>query len=141
MTLELVQASFTPHVRTDRVSQELRAYVRSEWRGDAPWLRREAARPSLLTRLRAWRDARRSASRTPSADAGAPSSPVGVIGISAPVEPVEDCPHPETEELGLSGGAVFLQCVLCGDVLVSASGQMWKLGPASSADAGERIRL
>ncbi len=52
-----------------------------------------------------------------------------------PVELVSPCPHPEAEELGLSGGVVFLRCLLCGDVLVVDRGREWSLrsdtGPAN----------
>ncbi len=141
MTLELVVGSFAPPTPTDRASQELRAYVRSEWRGDATWLHREVSPPSLRTRFRAWRDARRPVSRTPPISARVAEPIDGESAIPAPVDLADPCLHLETQELGLSGGAVFLQCVVCGDVLVTDRGQRWSLGSASSAAPVEAARL
>jgi hypothetical protein len=43
------------------------------------------------------------------------------------MELVEPCPHADVDELGFSGGVVFLRCLLCGDVLVVDRGQEWTL--------------
>lgn len=141
MTLELVMRGFAPNTRNDRISQDIRAYVRAEWQGDASWLRREVSPPSLRTRFRAWRDARRSVARTPPISAGVVQSTDEESAIPAPVDLADPCLHLETEELGLSGGAVFLRCVVCGDVFVTDRGHKWSLGLASPTAPVEGVRL
>src|SRR5512136_2393645 len=130
MTLEIILRSFAPDVRTDRDSQELRAYVRSEWRGDASWLDRESSRVALRARFRRWFASRRVAA--------SPARPTGEMtwpaesAVPATEGLVEPCPHPDAQELGLSGGVVFLRCFLCGDVLVVGGGQAWSVGSEPS---------
>lgn len=131
MTLELIVRSYEPTIRNDRASQELRAYVRSEWRGDAAWLRREPKRVSLRSRLRGWLAARSPAVslQSPATDPGASEEPAA---YAVPTGLVEPCPHPDARELGISGGVVFLQCTLCGDVLVVDQDREWTLSAAPS---------
>lgn len=131
MTLELIVRSYEPTLRNDRASQALRAYVRSEWRGDASWLRQEPARVSIRSRLRAWLAARKPGVSVPSspAEAGTSEEPAASPVPTALVEP---CPHPDAQELGMSGGVVFLRCTLCGDVLVVDQDREWTLSAAPS---------
>jgi hypothetical protein len=139
MTLELVLRSYAHDVRTDRVSQDLRAYVRSEWRGDASWLRREASRAPLGTRFRRWLGSRKLAAPSPASSVKAPRSTDSAVSAE-PMELVEPCPHADVDELGFSGGVVFLRCLLCGDVLVVDRGQEWTLCSDASTRSADPLR-
>lgn len=134
MNLELVMNSYQHQLRTDRASQELRAYVRSEWRGDASWLRREASRKPPRSGLRAWFASRRAAATAHEPAGERPQSAAPAIRAE-PVGLVEPCPHPAPEELGESGGVVFLRCGICGDVLVVEGTRTWSVDAEPSPTA------
>ena len=140
MTLQLVVRSFAPDHRTDRISQDFRAYIRSEWQGDSTWLRREPTRVPVRARFRSWLAARRPTAPTQSHRAKAPESADSTPSV-VPAAWVEPCPHPDAEELGLSGGAVFLRCLLCGDVLVVDRGRGWSLGSDMPPTSGDRCQV
>ena len=127
MTLQLVVRSFAHHTFTDRLSRELQAYVRSEWQGDATWIRHEPSRMARRGGFRRWL-----ASLRPAATSRSPAVKVSEARESSlparPVELVEPCTHADAEELGLSGAVVFLRCLLCGVVLVVDRGREWSLG-------------
>lgn len=126
MTPDLIVDRFVSQTGTDRMSPELRAYVRSEWRGDAWWLHRASARITLRARFRRWLASRRPTSPAALPSVEAPSS-VRPVGTLAPVETIEPCLHADVEGLGLDGGVEFLRCLLCGGVLVVDQGREWSL--------------
>jgi len=138
MTLELIVRSFAPNTRADRLPQDLRAYVRSEWQGDATWIRSDASRVPLRERFRAWLSSRRPTASPQPSPLRTSGSAVSTLPADA-VEFVEPCSHPDAEELGLGGGAVFLRCLLCGDVLVVDSGQEWSLGSDASTKRADLL--
>ncbi len=122
------------HVRNDRASWELHDYVRGELGGDTSWLRgAEPSRPWRV-RFRAW------LRRGPAAVAGPPrpespgptAAPVSVASAAL----LEDCAHPDAEDLGSSGAVEFLRCRACGGILVVAPGKVW--GFASDVPREER---
>ncbi len=142
MTLSLIVPSFKPRlhkdVRTDRASRELRAYLRSEWGGDAPWLYPPAPRTPWRARLRGWWAARRSTSlRSPQPSADLPSA--GISYAPSATEDPEDCPHADVEQLGFSGATLFVRCSRCGDVLILRGARQWRVASEDVACPAEPV--
>lgn len=122
----------------DRLSDELRTYLRFEWSGD-PSALRPRVEPS---RPRRWARSRRFLKgRVASQDSGSSSAPPA---RSAPADraeslqgtPVTDCEHARTEYLGASGFTEFLRCLVCGDLFLLQPGHVWQLRPKVAGSAG-----
>lgn len=118
--------------RTDRSSFELRAYLRDEWRSNLDWLAAQTPRrnSSFWSRMRRWFLARARRREDPSRGRAHERSP-------SPPPPdwladVNVCSHSQTEDLGYGGGAEFLQCIVCGVVLVVHGGREWRISPSPS---------
>ncbi len=127
--------------RTDRLSYDLRMYLRQEWAMETPrlLLPRRTSRGPIGARLRAWFHGRLRRPRVETPDPGRETGNPGVAADGG--GPKEDCTHELTEELGGSGLTTFLRCTLCGGVLVGQEGRWWKLHPsASTANVTEKLR-
>lgn len=122
----------------DRSSAQLRAYLRDEHQAGIAWLDHEirSARRPIRSRLGRWLAARQARRAQPLASRSADATPEILPRPSAP--DAEDCPHPLTEDLGISGGAGFLRCAICGDIIVVRGARQWRL--RSVADRGATAR-
>ncbi len=119
----------------DRSSAQLRAYLRDEYRAEIAWLDREVRSqlPSRRGWLGRWLAARQARRERPSARVSSDPSPETPPSPSA--RDAEDCAHLLTEDLGLSGGAGFLRCAICGDVIVVRGGRRWRIGSETEEPA------
>ena len=118
---------YQSRMQNDRSSLQLRAYAREEYGSEAGWIHalvRSRSVP-LRTRLRRWirtrsqRQKRRAPAATPLATVSASPSE-SRLAASA-------CPHVVADDLGAAGGAQFLQCTACGEVLVVQAGRTWRV--------------
>ncbi|HYM40388.1 MAG TPA: hypothetical protein VEY12_09675 [Thermoplasmata archaeon] len=112
----------------ERLPDDIRAYVRSEWGGDpsvlGPAVRRPP--PPLGARVRVFLRSRlvRPGSAVPAAP-----SPVRIEPDLAAARrlPIAECAHPRTEYLGATGLTEFLRCLVCGDLFILQPGHAWQL--------------
>jgi hypothetical protein len=132
----LAQAHTLRH--DDRLSDDLRTYLRLEWNGDPSPLRPRGARP----RPRRWTLERRLLRGRVAARDSGPASPERARGAqtepakAARSMPVADCEHAQTEYLGASRFTEFLRCLLCGDLFILQPGHTWRLRPRVARSAG-----
>jgi len=57
------------------------------------------------------------------------ATPLAAVSVS-PSDPrlvAPACPHVVADDLGAAGGAQFLQCTACGEVLVVQAGRTWRV--------------
>lgn len=111
----------------DRSSAQLRAYLRDEHHAEIGWLN-HAIRSERLprrSRLGRWLAARRVRRQLPAVHALPSAAPEAAPSSST--RDAEDCLHPLTEDLGLGGGAEYLRCAVCGDVIVVRGAKQWRL--------------
>jgi len=131
--------------REDRISRELRAYLRAEYNADEHWLfaQNHTVRGSIrvrvhdwLRRLRSLRNPLRRTRAGESTDRGLRES-VGEAPLPHPFEAAIDrstCPHSLREPLGSAGNASYFRCIDCGTVLIAQDTRMWILRAPSSDD-------
>lgn len=124
-----------PQIRNDRSSLELRAYLRSEWKGTPEWIRspRRSSRPSAWHRFGRWL---RSRGAKPEASAVSPVAALPISGRTvAQSRSRETCPHLVVDDLGADLDTTFHRCIACGTVLIVQQGRWWRivstLGPTS----------
>ncbi len=116
--------------RNDRTAPELRNYLRAEWGAESPSALAWTQLPTLRARLGDWFQRRKAARSPPHPVAAKPATsarPASMVPDASRV-----CPHLVTEDLGF-GGAEFLRCAVCGDILVEQRGRRWRIRPEAAA--------